>query len=282
VVGAGAEGAGADTVGDCTVGVCTVGVDTVVDTVGVLTVGVETVGVLTVGVDTVGVLTVGVDTVGVLRVVDTVVVVTVGVGTGSSRAPADVGASAAPTATAASASTCGRSVIGSTTRQSLDWFRIAVQCGKTGAMARAGGYHDLYEILGVDRSADAATLREAYRARARELHPDVSDEPDAEERFGELTHAYHVLSRPRSRLLYDRLAYRGPGGGGFGPAHEGVGRPTRESAHLSEDELISWIFDEEQVDLAAPLPRENPLLRVAATIALVIAIVLAVVLLFFS
>ena len=73
------------------------------------------------------------------------------------------------------------------------------------------------------RGADEETLRNAYRIRARALHPDVSKDPDAEERFRELSHAYDVLSKPRSRLLYDRLAYRGPGGGGFGP-------PTRASA----------------------------------------------------
>ena len=148
------------------------------------------------------------------------------------------------------------------------------------AVAREADFRDLYEILGVPRSADEETLRNAYRARARELHPDVSTDPDAEERFRELSHAYDVLSKPRSRLLYDRLAYRGPGGGGFGPAHEGVGRPTRDSAHLSEDELIGWIFTEDVPDPTTPLPREDRLLRVMSAIALAIAIVLITVVLF--
>ena len=81
------------------------------------------------------------------------------------------------------------------------------------AMAREATFRDLYEILGVPRGADEETLQNAYRNRARELHPDVSKDPDAEERFRELSHAYDVLSKPRSRLLYDRLAYRGPGRG---------------------------------------------------------------------
>jgi curved DNA-binding protein CbpA len=148
------------------------------------------------------------------------------------------------------------------------------------AVAREADFRDLYEILGVPRGADEETLRNAYRIRARELHPDVSKEPDAEERFRELSHAYDVLSKPRSRLLYDRLAYRGPGGGGFGHAHEGVGRPTKDSAHLSEDELIGWIFTEDMTDLGAPVPREDRLLRAMAAIALVIAIVLIAVVLF--
>ena len=126
------------------------------------------------------------------------------------------------------------------------------------------------------RRGDAA---QRLQDRARALHPDVSKDPDAEERFRELSHAYDVLSKPRSRLL-DRLAYRGPGGGGFGPAHEGVGRPTKDSAHLSEEELIGWIFTEDTPDPGAPVPREDRLLRVMAAIALAIAIVLIVIVLF--
>ena len=148
------------------------------------------------------------------------------------------------------------------------------------AVAREADFRDLYEILGVPRGADDETLRNAYRSRARELHPDVSKDPDAEERFRELSHAYDVLSKPRSRLLYDRLAYRGPGGGGFGPAHEGGGRPTNDSAHPGDDELIGWIFSEDMPDPAARVPREDRLLRVMAAVALAIAIVLLAVVLF--
>ncbi|MGB2876244.1 MAG: DnaJ domain-containing protein [Gaiellaceae bacterium] len=68
---------------------------------------------------------------------------------------------------------------------------------------------DYYEVLGVARGADAATVKRAFRARARRFHPDVSDDPEAESRFRELAEAYSVLSRPASRLLYDRLGYRG-------------------------------------------------------------------------
>jgi hypothetical protein len=77
-------------------------------------------------------------------------------------------------------------------------------------------------------------------------------------------------------LLYDRLAYRGPGGGGFGPVHEGVGKPTRESAHLSNDELADWVFTDESVDLAAPVPSEERLLRYLSAAALLVAIIFLV------
>ena len=76
---------------------------------------------------------------------------------------------------------------------------------------------DYYEVLGVPRHADRETIKRAYRALAREVHPDVSDDPDAERRFRELAEAYQVLSRPQARLLYDRFGYRGRGNGGFAP-----------------------------------------------------------------
>lgn len=134
---------------------------------------------------------------------------------------------------------------------------------------------DLYEVLGASRNAGQDELRAAYRARARALHPDVSTHPDADQRFRELTHAYAVLSKPRSRLLYDRLAYRGPGGGGFGPPHAGVGKPTRESAHLSNGELVDWVFGEEPADLSQPVPREERLIRYVAAVALLVSILFA-------
>lgn len=143
-------------------------------------------------------------------------------------------------------------------------------------MARSTSFPDLYDVLGASRDADPDELRAAYHDRARELHPDVSGDPEAEQRFRELSHAYAVLSKPRSRLLYDRLAYRGPGGGGFGPVHERVGKPTRETAHISDDELVDWVFGEEAPDLKAPVPREDRLIRYLAAAALLVSIVFLV------
>jgi molecular chaperone DnaJ len=84
-------------------------------------------------------------------------------------------------------------------------------------MATAAPERDLYEILGVSPSADEDAIRRAFRTRARTLHPDVSDLPDAGARFHELAEAYRVLSKSETRLLYDRLGYRGPGNGRAGP-----------------------------------------------------------------
>ena len=64
---------------------------------------------------------------------------------------------------------------------------------------------DYYEVLGVPRDADRVQIRKAYRSLAAEFHPDVSDDPDAPERFRELAEAYQVLSHPDARRRYDRL-----------------------------------------------------------------------------
>ena len=82
-------------------------------------------------------------------------------------------------------------------------------------MATTG--RDYYEILGVDRSAPDAEIKRAFRRLARELHPDVSDAPDADERFKEVVEAYEVLSKSETRQLYDRFGHAGLRSGGFRP-----------------------------------------------------------------
>jgi molecular chaperone DnaJ len=72
---------------------------------------------------------------------------------------------------------------------------------------------DYYEVLGVPQTADAEQIRRAFRRLARQLHPDVASTPEADERFREVSDAYSVLSRPRSRFLYDHFGYRGRGAG---------------------------------------------------------------------
>jgi molecular chaperone DnaJ len=68
---------------------------------------------------------------------------------------------------------------------------------------------DYYEVLGVSRSASEEELKSAFRGLARKYHPDVSDDPDAEEKFKEINEAYAVLSDRDKRAAYDRYGHSG-------------------------------------------------------------------------
>ncbi len=66
---------------------------------------------------------------------------------------------------------------------------------------------DYYQMLGVSKDADADAIKKAFRAKARQLHPDVSKDPDAGKKFSALNEAYEVLSDPEKRAKYDRLGH---------------------------------------------------------------------------
>lgn len=75
---------------------------------------------------------------------------------------------------------------------------------------------DYYEVLGVDKDADARTIKRAFLKKARTVHPDVSDDPEAEAKFKELNEAYSVLSDEQKRANYDRYGTADvPGGSGY-------------------------------------------------------------------
>ena len=77
---------------------------------------------------------------------------------------------------------------------------------------------DYYEVLGVGRDADGATVKKAFRRLARELHPDVNaHDPDAEAKFKEAAEAYEVLSDDERRRQYDAYGHEGLRSGGFQP-----------------------------------------------------------------
>ncbi|HWG56179.1 MAG TPA: molecular chaperone DnaJ [Gaiellaceae bacterium] len=82
---------------------------------------------------------------------------------------------------------------------------------------------DLYELLGVGRGASDAEIKKAFRKLARELHPDVSPDPDAAERFKEVAQAYEVLSNAETRRLYDQYGHAGLKRGGYTPTEFDLG-----------------------------------------------------------
>ena len=82
---------------------------------------------------------------------------------------------------------------------------------------------DYYEVLGVDKNADDAALKKAYRALAKKYHPDMNPgDKEAEIKFKEASEAYAVLSDPEKRRQYDQFGHAafeggaGGAGGGFG------------------------------------------------------------------
>jgi len=116
---------------------------------------------------------------------------------------------------------------------------------------------DYYAMLGVSRDASPDEIKRAYRKLARELHPDVNQDPGSQDRFKEVTAAYEVLSDPEKRQMYDLGGDPlRAGGGGFGPTFDfsdlmdaffggGQSRGPRPRMRRGQDALIRM-----QVDLA--------------------------------
>jgi molecular chaperone DnaJ len=97
---------------------------------------------------------------------------------------------------------------------------------------------DYYEILGVPRTAGDGEIKKAFRRLARELHPDVSDAPDAEERFRAVAEAYEVLSKSETRELYDRFGHAGLRSGGFTPGQFDLGNLSDIFSAFFGDDLF--------------------------------------------
>jgi curved DNA-binding protein len=72
-------------------------------------------------------------------------------------------------------------------------------------------YKDYYSILGVERGASDDVIKKAYRKLAQKFHPDVSKDPQGEEKFKEIAEAYETLRDKEKRAAYDQLGQQRPG-----------------------------------------------------------------------
>lgn len=107
---------------------------------------------------------------------------------------------------------------------------------------------DLYEILGVQKGADEATLKSAYRKIAMKDHPDKNPGDDkAELRFKEASAAYDTLKDPQKRAAYDRFghaAFNGGMGGGAGGAGMGGGAQGFHGFDFGNGASFTDIFED--------------------------------------
>lgn len=98
-------------------------------------------------------------------------------------------------------------------------------------------FKDYYAVLGVAEDADEKAIKTAYRKLARQYHPDVSKESNAEDKFKEVAEAYEVLRSPEKRAEYDQLKRYGQSGQPFEapPGWQPRGNPGGAGEHFDGD-----------------------------------------------
>jgi len=108
-------------------------------------------------------------------------------------------------------------------------------------------YKDYYAILGVARDASADDIRKAYRKLAQKYHPDVSKDPQGEEKFKEVAEAYQTLKDAEKRKAYDELGTAHASGEEFRPPpgwQQRHGEARNEGQYASFDDVdLSDLFE---------------------------------------
>lgn len=105
-------------------------------------------------------------------------------------------------------------------------------------------YHDYYGMLGLSKEASADEIKKQYRKLARKYHPDVSKEPNAEEKFKEMKEAYEVLKDPEKRKAYDQMGQGFNNGDHFTPPpgweYESNSETERPHSHYSSADFSDF------------------------------------------
>jgi len=109
-------------------------------------------------------------------------------------------------------------------------------------------FQDYYKTLGVSRNATVGDIKKAYRRLAKKYHPDVSKEPNAEEKFKQAKEAYEVLKDPEKRKAYDQFGQNWKQGQGFEPPpgwefHQQHGGGQQQGFHEADfSDFFSELF----------------------------------------
>ncbi|CAK9163136.1 unnamed protein product [Ilex paraguariensis] len=156
----------------------------------------------------------------------------------------------------------------SSTIFSQNSLRSQFNLGSSKNSSRRRGSHlivradsDYYAVLGVSKNASKSEIKSVYRKLARSYHPDVNKEPEAEQKFKEISNAYEVLSDDEKRSIYDKYGEAGLKGAGVGTGDfsnpfdlfeslfDGMGgmsmggRGSRNRAREGEDQIYNLILN---------------------------------------
>jgi len=133
-------------------------------------------------------------------------------------------------------------------------------------------YKDYYQTLGIERSATLDDIKKAYRKLAHKYHPDVSKDPEGEEKFKEIAEAYATLKNPEKRQEYDDLGKR-PVGENFAPPPEwqqeyGAGGSSFDDVDLADllNAFRSGGHARNRKEEHRPLPGEDYSVTVTVTL----------------